>query len=172
LPNASKPESHEICFIPDGDHAGFVAAAAVRRGRVLPTRGPIVDERGVVLGHHDGVHRFTVGQHRGLGNLRGVGPDDRRFVTAIDPATATVTVGGRDDAAVAAFKLADVRWLGPRGDGLTVQVRHRGARIPAVVRDGAPPVVELAEPTVAAPGQAAVLYDGDRVVGGGWVSRL
>lgn len=172
LPNAAKPESHEICFIPDGDHAGFVAAAAVRRGRVLPTRGPIVDDRGAVLGHHDGVHRFTVGQHRGLGNLRGVGPDDRRFVTAIDPATATVTVGGRDAAAVAAFGLADVRWLGPRGDALTVQVRHRGARIPAVVRDGAPPVVELAEPTVAAPGQAAVLYDGDRVVGGGWVSRL
>lgn len=172
LPNAAKPESHEICFVPDGDHAGFVAAAALRRGRPLPTHGDIVDGAGAVLGRHDGVHRFTIGQHRGLGNLRGVGPDDRRFVTAIDPVAATVTVGAREEAAVRRFALADVRWLGPRAAALTVQVRHRGARIGATVVDGDRPVVELAEPTVAAPGQAAVLYDGDRVVGGGWVSRL
>src|SRR5262245_44872821 len=69
LPNAAKPESQEICFVPDGDYARFVAASALRRGRALPAGGSIVDEDGRVLGRHQGVHKFTVGQHRGLGNL-------------------------------------------------------------------------------------------------------
>ena len=171
LPNAAKPESQEICFIPDGDHAGFVAAAALRRGRALPTVGAIVDAAGRELGRHAGVHRFTIGQHRGLGNLRGVGPDDRRYVTALDPLAGTVTVGRAADAAVTRFTLDQPRWLGPRAPGLTVQVRHRGARVPAIVHDGARVELEVAEPVVAAPGQAAVLYAGDRVVGGGWVAR-
>jgi len=172
LPNAGKPESQEICFVPDGDHAGFVAKAALARGRALPTRGPIVDGAGLVLGQHEGVHRFTVGQHKGLGNLRGVGPDDRRFVTAIDPRAGTVTVGARDDAATATLIIDDMRWLGPLADGLTVQLRHRGARLPAtiLVEDGRARAT-LAEPAIAAPGQAAVIYDGDRVVGGGWIAR-
>ena len=171
LPNAAKPESQEICFVPDGDHAGFVARAALTRGRALPTGGAIVDDRGLVLGRHDGVHRFTIGQHKGLGNLRGVGPDDRRFVTAIDPAAGTVTVGARADASVRGFALAEPRWLGPRAATAQVQVRHRGPRVPAQVTVGARVEIELAEPLVAAPGQAAVIYDGDRVVGGGWVAR-
>jgi len=171
LPNAAKPESQEICFIPDGDHAGFVAAAALKRGRALPTAGAIVDERGAVLGRHAGVHRFTIGQHRGLGNLAGVGPDDRRYVTALDPAAGTVTVGARAQATTAGFTLDEPRWLGPLADGLTVQVRHRGARIPADVTVGAEVHVALAEPVTAAPGQAAVIYAGDRVVGGGWIAR-
>ena len=127
--------------------------------------------RGLVLGRHDGVHRFTIGQHKGLGNLRGVGPDDRRFVTAIDPAAGTVTVGARADASVRGFALAEPRWLGPRAATAQVQVRHRGPRVPAQVTVGARVEIELAEPLVAAPGQAAVIYDGDRVVGGGWVAR-
>src|SRR5215207_220607 len=69
LPNAKKEESQEICFVPDGDYAGFVSAQALRKGRTLPSAGAIVDGSGEVVGRHDGVHRFTIGQHRGLGNL-------------------------------------------------------------------------------------------------------
>ena len=69
LPNAAKPESQEICFVPDGDYAGFVSAQALRRGRAMPGPGAIVGDGGAVLGRHDGVHHFTIGQRRGLGNL-------------------------------------------------------------------------------------------------------
>src|SRR5262249_30516624 len=79
LPNAAKRESQEICFVPDGDYAGFVSAQALRRGRPLPMAGAIVDDAGTTLGRHDGVHRFTIGQHRGLGNLT---TKDKLYVTA------------------------------------------------------------------------------------------
>jgi tRNA-specific 2-thiouridylase len=175
LPNAGKPESQEICFVPDGDHAGFVSAQAVRRGRALPGPGAIVGDGGAVLGHHDGVHRFTLGQHRGLGNLT---TRDRLYVTAIDPARAEVRVGPRAAAERTELTIRDLRWLAPPRPRLSasVQVRHRGASIPAEIRvessaAGLRAVVELAEPTVAAPGQAAVIYDGDRVLAGGWIAR-
>jgi tRNA-specific 2-thiouridylase len=171
LPNVGKDESHEICFVPDGDHGGFVARAALARGRAAPGGGDIVDEQGAVVGRHDGVHRFTVGQHRGLGNLRGSG-GERRFVTAIDAAAGTVVVGGRDAASRAALWVDDVRWLGPRAGALAVQVRHRGEARPAIVEEhGARVRVAFADGgAVAAPGQAAVFYDGERVVGGGWIA--
>src|SRR5437868_930360 len=92
LPNAVKPESQEICFVPDGDYAGFVSAQALRRGRAMPGPGAILGDDGAVLGHHEGVHRFTLGQHRGLGNLT---TKDKLYVTAIDPARAEVRVGAR-----------------------------------------------------------------------------
>jgi tRNA-specific 2-thiouridylase len=191
LPNAGKPESQEICFVPDGDHAGFVSAHALRRGRTPPGPGAIVDDAGAVLGRHDGVHRFTLGQHRGLGNLP---TSDRRYVTAIDPARAEVRVGPRAAAERTELAIRDLRWLSPPRAELsaTVQVRHRGAPIRAEIRieadppdppapppshpavDGEPrlrAIVRLAEPTVAAPGQAAVIYDGDRVLAGGWIAR-
>src|SRR5215475_1569097 len=180
LPNADKPESQEICFVPDGDYAGFVSAQALRRGRSLPGPGAIVGDGGAVLGHHDGVHRFTLGQHRGLGNLTS---RDKLYVTAIDPARAEVRVGPRAAAERTELTIRDLRWLAPARPRLSasVQVRHRGAPIPAEIRvepasDGATvsgprAVVELAEPTVAAPGQAAVIYDGDRVLAGGWIAR-
>ncbi len=174
LPVAGKAESQEICFVPDGDHGGFVARAALRRGRALPMAGDIVDERGAVLGRHAGAHRFTVGQHRGLGNLRGVPPSERRYVTAIDPVSGAVTVGDRAATVRREMWIDDVRWLGPRGDGaLTVQVRHRGEPLAATVEDhgGRVRVAWTGDGAIAAPGQAAVIYDGDRVVGGGWVAR-
>ena len=181
LPNAAKPESQEICFVPDGDHAGFVARSALTRGRSLPTTGEIVDAAGAVLGRHGGAHRFTIGQHRGLGNLRGVPPGERRFVTAIDPASGRVTVGDRADASSREVWLDDMRWLGPAvatagagaGAGaLAVQVRHRGERHAAQLEQhGARVRVRFTGAgAVAAPGQAAVVYDGDRVVGGGWIA--
>jgi len=171
LPNAGKPESQEICFVPDGDYAGFVSAQALRRGRAIPGPGSIVGDDGAVLGHHDGVHHFTLGQHRGLGNLT---TKDKLYVTAVDPARAEVRVGTRSAAERSELVIRDLRWLSPPRAQLSaqVQVRHRGTPIAAEVQvatDRA--TVRLAEPTVAAPGQAAVLYDGDRVLAGGWVAR-
>jgi tRNA-specific 2-thiouridylase len=175
LPNAVKPESQEICFVPDGDYAGFVSAQALRRGRSMPSPGAIIGDGGAVLGHHDGVHRFTLGQHRGLGNLT---TKDKLYVTAIDPARAEVHVGARSAAARTELVIRDLRWLSPPRARLSasVQVRHRGAPIPAEIRvdtdqAGDRAIVQLAEPTVAAPGQAAVIYAADRVLAGGWVAR-
>jgi tRNA-specific 2-thiouridylase len=175
LPVADKPESQEICFVPDGDHAGFVARAAVARGRALPVAGEVVDEQGRVLGHHHGVHRFTVGQHRGLGNLRGE-RGARWFVVALEPARGRVVVGTRDAAGGRTLVIDEIRWLGPPADRLAVQLRHRAAPLPvrpiAGGADGARLEVELeGDAAIAAPGQAAVLYDRDRVVAGGWIGR-
>ncbi len=171
LPNAVKPESQEICFVPDGDYAGFVAANALKRGRSLPTAGAIVHEDGRVVGRHDGVHNYTVGQHRGLGNLT---TKDRLYVTAIDPSKGEVRVGPREAAERRELRIRDLRWLAPRREALTatVQVRHRGTPIPAEIRiDGDIASAHLTEPTVAAPGQAAVIYAADRVIAGGWIAR-
>lgn len=171
LPNAVKPESQEICFVPDGDYAGFVAANALKRGRTLPIAGSIVHEDGRVVGSHEGVHKFTVGQHRGLGNLT---TKDKLFVTAIDPARAEVRVGPREAAEKHELAIRDLRWLAEPRAALSaqIQVRHRGTPIPAdITVDGDRAFVRMQQPTVAAPGQAAVLYDGDRVLAGGWIAR-
>lgn len=171
LPNAAKPESQEICFVPDGDYAGFVSAQALRRGRSLPGAGAIVDADGTVVGRHEGTHRFTVGQHRGLGNLT---TQDKRYVTGIDPVRAEVRVGPREAAERSELVIRDLRWLAPPRSRLTahVQVRHRGTPIAAELTiDGDRATARLAQPTVAASGQAAVIYDGDRVLAGGWLLR-
>jgi tRNA-uridine 2-sulfurtransferase len=170
LPNANKPESQEICFVPDGDYAGFVAATALRKGRALPLAGAIVDQRGEQIGRHDGTHRFTVGQHRGLGNLT---TKDKLYVTAIDPARGEVQVGPKTAAERGELTIRDLRWLTTPQAAFraAVQVRHRGTPIPAeveVTSDQAS--IRLSDPTVAARGQAAVIYDGDRVLAGGWIA--
>lgn len=180
LPNAQKPESQEICFVPDGNYAGFVAATALRRGKPLSPAGAVVDADGTVLGRHEGTHHFTVGQHRGLGNLllprdatgRARIPD-KRYVTGIDPIHGEVHVGTRAQCETREITVRDLRWLSnPRGSlSALVQVRHRGTPIPVdatIVDDRA--VLRLAEPTIAAPGQAAVLYADDRVLAGGWIA--
>src|SRR3569623_1031793 len=122
-------------FVLDGDYAGFVAAAALKRGRTLPMAGAIVDTDGTVLGRHDGTHNFTVGQHPGLGNLV-VPPKtsgkarifEKRYVTSIDPAKGEVRVGTRDAAERRALSLRALRWLSPPRATVdaVVQVRHRG----------------------------------------------
>lgn len=169
LPNAVKPESQEICFVPDGDYAGFVSAEALKRGRAMPSPGAIVDASGAILGRHDGAHRFTLGQHRGLGNLT---TKERLYVTGIDPVRAEVIVGPKEAAERTDLVIRDLRWLAPPRATVSaaVQVRHRGTPIPADVRvEGDRAYVTLAEPTVAAQGQAAVIYAGDRVLAGGWL---
>ena len=137
----------------------------------MPGPGKIVHEDGRVVGQHEGVHKFTLGQHRGLGNLT---TKDKLYVTAIDPARAEVRVGPREAAERTELAIRDLRWLAPRRETLeaAVQVRHRGTPIPSTIQvtDGVAHV-RLAEPTVAAPGQAAVVYAGDRVLAGGWIAR-
>ena len=162
---ADKPDSHDICFIADGDTAGFL-------DRQLGTHpGPIVDADGAVVGSHGGHHRFTVGQRKGLGI--GVPADDGRprYVLGISPTTNTVTVGPRDELAVQRIEGIRPTWAlaSPRlgsWRGL-VQVRAHGAALPALIEADAEAVrITLDEPAHGiAPGQAAVAYDGDLVVG-------
>ena len=169
LPNAQKDESQEICFVPDGDYAGFVSAQALRRGRPLPVAGNIVDDKGAVVGRHQGAHNFTIGQHRGLGNLT---TKDKLYVTAVDPEKGEVRVGPKAAAERTEIAIRGLRWLSERRTELSaaVQVRHRGTPIPATIAiENERAIARLTEPTVAAPGQAAVIYDGDRVLAGGWL---
>jgi tRNA-specific 2-thiouridylase len=171
LPNAVKPESQEICFVPDGDYAGFVSAQALKKGRALPMAGAIVDGTGAVLGKHEGTHRYTVGQHRGLGNLT---TKDKLYVTAVDQVRGEVRVGPKAAAERSEITIRDLRWLSAPQTMLSaaVQVRHRGTPIAAELEiDGDRAIVRLAEATVAASGQAAVIYAGDRVLAGGWLER-
>lgn len=170
LPNANKPESQEICFVPDGDHARFVA----QRAGAAPADGDIVDDAGHKIGEHAGVHRFTVGQRRGVG-LGGGG--EPQYVIGVDALLRRVTVGPREKLTAASVRVSQVRWGGPTPAGAfpaAVQVRHRhrpvaGKVVPGVNGEA---LVELNEPTelAAAPGQAAVFYQDDLVVGGGWIS--
>jgi tRNA-specific 2-thiouridylase len=169
VPNADKPESQEICFIPDGDHKAFVEA---RGGSGRP--GVVVDaESGAVVSAHPGTHRFTVGQRRGLPG----GAADRRFVLRIDAATGTVHVGPRAHLGRTDVRVADVRWLGaPPRERLrcAVQIRHHATPVAAWLEPAGDGSVEvrLDEPALGvAPGQAAVFYDpADAVIGGGWIA--
>jgi tRNA-specific 2-thiouridylase len=171
LPVADKAESQEICFVPDGDHAGFVAARAPSRP------GAIVDRAGAVVGEHAGVHRFTVGQRRGLGAIApapGAAPAVR-YVVAIDALRARVVVGGADELGRRRIEVDEVSWWrAPDGPfDAAVQIRHRHAPRPARVEpagDGRARVIFHQPERAVAPGQAAVFYDGERVVGGGFIA--
>ncbi|MCB9689651.1 MAG: tRNA 2-thiouridine(34) synthase MnmA [Alphaproteobacteria bacterium] len=167
LPVADKPESQEVCFLPDDDHTSFVRAARPD----LPAAGDIVTEDGAVVGQHDAWYRFTIGQRRGLNVALGrpafvlrVEPDSRRVVVTTEPhrlGSMGLVAGG------AVFVDA------PEADRpVQVRVRHRGELAPARVRTSSDGRFEVAfeEPVRAvAPGQAAVVYDGPRVLGGGFV---
>jgi tRNA-specific 2-thiouridylase len=177
LPNADKAESQEICFVPDGDQAGFVARVAAKAAGA-PARGEIVGRDGTVLGEHDGVHHFTVGQRRGLGQSFGREPS---YVVSVDALRRRVVVGPAEDLLRASLRVEAVRWPGgapPAGSELRahVQLRHRGTPAPArIVPDAATGTAEVifdAPVRTVAPGQAAVFYDGenDVVLGGGWVA--
>lgn len=171
LPNAAKAESQEICFVPDGDYAGFVEKHALGRRR-LPLAGAIVDEDGAEVGRHPGTHRFTVGQRKGLGAAADGSP---RYVVRVDADRREVIVGPRQAAESRAFGVRDVRWFGPPPEGpraCTVQVRHRQAPVGCqVALSGELAQVAVATPVIAAPGQAAVFFDGDAVLGGGWIAQ-
>jgi tRNA-specific 2-thiouridylase len=168
LLTADKRESQEICFVPDGDYL------AVLRNRLPPDApalqpGPIVTASGERVGEHAGFAGYTVGQRRGLPS----GGDRPLYVTAIRPATREVVVGGEADLEAWSVVLETVNWLaeplGP-GERCEIQVRHRAAPVRAAVVAAATDAVELAllaPARAVAPGQSGVLYDGDRVLGGG-----
>lgn len=169
LATAEKLESQEICFVPDGDVAG--AVDRIRPGRA-PGTGDVVDRAGSVIGRHAGIHALTVGQRRGLGLSRG----RRSYVTALDAETNRAVVGDADDLLARGARIDGISW----GAGVParaslhadVQVRHRGEAVPARLEIvGEHAVVAHFERSVRAvtPGQAAVFYTGDQVLGGGWI---
>jgi tRNA-specific 2-thiouridylase len=168
LPVAEKPDSQEICFVPDDDYAAFVG----RRGAALP--GPIVDEHGRVLGTHDGIHHFTIGQRKGLG-LSSSPTGAPMYVLALQPDAGAVVVGPRKALERTSLTASGVNWIvepTPAPRQVTAQIRHRHRAAAAIVRPlpGGRAETVFAEPQLAiTPGQAVVWYDGDVVVGGGWI---
>jgi len=173
LPVADKPDSQEICFIPDHDYAKFVTAhlppAAGAPGR-------IVDEGGRVLGRHDGVHRFTVGQRKGLGLSGSSGTGGAPvYVLALDAADQRVVVGPKSSLERTTLTASAVNWMRREpADPLrvTAQIRHRHVPASATVRSIEPRRASLifdAPQIAVTPGQAVVFYQDDVVVGGGWI---
>jgi tRNA-specific 2-thiouridylase len=166
LPTTHKPESMEICFVPDGDYAGFVEKVAGPQ-----PKGEVVDREGKVLAQHGGVHRFTVGQRKGLG----VSHPLPLYVERIEAASNRVVVGPAEGTLRSVFRLLQPAWVHeqpPADRQVQVKIRHRHTPQAAFVRNREDGAVEvcLAEPARAVtPGQAAVFYDGDQVLGGGWI---
>lgn len=174
---AEKPDSQDICFVPDGDYARVVER--LRPGAIEP--GEIVHVDGTVLGRHDGIIHFTVGQRRGL-DIGGTAA--RLYVVRVDAATRRVIVGPREALGRTEFRLRAVNWLGKPGadeggvpeDGVRVVVKVRNSFRPAAATafgtgGGAARVVLDAPVDGVAPGQACVFYDGERMLGGGWITR-
>lgn len=158
LSTAQKPESMDICFVGQGDYRGFLQATAPDAFRP----GPVVDTSGEVVGRHDGVAGFTVGQRRGLG----VAVGDPRYVVNIDSTRATVVIGARRHLEVGSVHLRGITFSdGPVEGGVMVQYRAHGETVPAVLA-GSTLVFEYAQEGVA-PGQTVAFYAGDRVLGGG-----
>jgi len=174
LPVAEKPDSQEICFVPNGDYAAFIDAYFREQG-IAPdrTQGEIIDTEGRVLGEHGGVHRFTVGQRRGLGIAAG----EPLYVIATEPAAQRVIVGRNDDLLRASLSVKDVNWISiaPINTPVRANVRIRNKHLPApaTISPATEPTrveVHFDEPQRAVtPGQAAVFYSGELVLGGGWI---
>jgi tRNA-uridine 2-sulfurtransferase len=191
---AEKPDSQEICFVPGGDYKRFIDAYLNEQGEQLPdTSGELVTTDGRVLGHHEGVHNFTVGQRKGLGVATG----SPLYVININGAEGKVTVGGNDDLLSRTLIARDVNWIAI--DDLREELKRRavdtrvepppsavsGLRVQAKIRHRHEPAPALLEPApngevrvtfdepqrAITPGQAVVFYDGDLVVGGGWIAE-
>jgi tRNA-specific 2-thiouridylase len=170
---AIKPDSQEICFIPGGDYKKFISAYLSEQGEEIPdTAGELVSSSGDVIGHHTGVHNFTIGQRKGLG----VASPDPLYVIQIDNASHRVTVGSDAEATTRTLRARDLNWISiPNLDGelrVRAKIRHRHEPAWATIRPISPSEVEATfdDPQRAVtPGQAAVFYHEDEVVGGGWI---
>jgi len=171
---ADKDDSQEICFVPNGDYAAFLEAYLRETGAAPDgTGGDIVSADGRTLGRHDGIHRFTVGQRRGLGVAAG----EPLYVIATDPQSRRVTVGGPDALLRGRFFARGVNWVSIAGADqpvhVEVKIRNKHAAAPATLQPTANPerveVVFDAPQRAVTPGQAAVFYQGDLVLGGGWI---
>jgi tRNA-specific 2-thiouridylase len=175
LPVADKPDSQDICFVPNGSYAQVVEK--LRPEAVIP--GDIVDTDGRVVGHHEGIIHYTVGQRRGLG-IGGRDPEsDPLYVIRLDAAAHRVVVGPKAALGRERLRLSGVNWLGGdvpavAGEGLAVKIRSTMEPVPATVMrsaDGSAEVVFQDLQFGVSPGQACVIYAGDRVLGGGWIER-
>ncbi|NLW83668.1 MAG: tRNA 2-thiouridine(34) synthase MnmA [Phycisphaerae bacterium] len=161
-----KPDSQEICFVPDGDYRAILKGRAERALRP----GPILDEAGKVLGTHDGCGLFTIGQRRGIR----IAAAEPLYVLSIDPQQRSITIGPKVSLACCGLRAGGANWLAdvPETFDCTIQIRynHRGAAGTVRRLDDECFEVAFDEPVDAVtPGQAAVLYDGDKVLGGGWI---
>ena len=174
LPVAEKGDSQEICFVPNGDYKAFIEAYCREQNIPLDNMGgDIITSDGQVLGEHSGYHSFTVGQRRGLGVATG----EPLYVISTEPETRRVVVGRETDLQTASFTASGVNWISipaihaPR----RAQVRIRNRHVPAgatlsPVGDDSRVAVQFDQPQRAVtPGQGAVFYDGDLVLGGGWI---
>ena len=173
LPVAAKQDSQEICFVPNGDYGAFIAAYAKEQGLTLPAAdGEIVTQSGEVVGRHAGFHNYTVGQRRGLG----VAAREPLYVIATEPAANRVKVGGPEDLLTTRLTVRDMNWISiaEPAEAIRAQVRIRNRHVPAPatlrVKDGFVDVeFDEAQRAVTA-GQGAAVYDGDLVLGGGWIA--
>jgi tRNA-specific 2-thiouridylase len=170
---AEKPDSQEICFIPGGDYKQFLTAYLEEQGEQLPeTAGELTDSSGQVLGRHEGIFNFTVGQRKGLG----VSSPTPLYVLNIDPASHRVTVGADEELATRTLRARGLNWISipalTSPMRVRIKIRHRHEPAWATLEPaGADEVLAtFDEPQRAVtPGQSAVFYDGDEVVGGGWI---
>jgi len=173
---AEKKESQEICFVPDGDYAGFIdryleAEDATER---LPGAGEIVDTSGRIVGRHEGIHRYTVGQRRGIG----IANEKPLYVISINSDRNRVTVGAAEELLSTEFIAAGINWIAfedpaePLRAEVRVRYRHTAAAATITPLPDARARIVFDEPQRAiTPGQATVFYRGDEVVGGGWIVR-
>lgn len=167
IPVAHKPDSMEICFVPNDDYAAWLEV----RGTVAPP-GNFIDQQGNVLGRHKGIHCYTLGQRRGLG----VSGPHRYFVSAIDPERNTVTLSDGGDLGRTEVVCSNLNWLGtgpaPERFDCTVRLRHsrRADPVTVTIEDGKRVCIQAQEPLRApTPGQLAVFYEGERVLGSAWI---
>lgn len=171
LPVSSPEESQDLCFAPDNGYAEFVE----KRRPDIRRPGPIIDTKGKVVGQHEGFYRYTIGQREGLG----VASDERLYVKAIYPETNVIVVGRREEVTVPRCRVTDVTWIAgqPPTDGLRCEIqlryRHSGASAELKLFEGGRVVeANFTEPQFGVtPGQAAVFYDGEEVLGGGWIAN-
>jgi len=170
LPVPEKPESQQLCFLQGEEQGSFID----RRLSELSLAGNMVDSVGNVVRRHEGIHHYTIGQRRGLGVAAG----EPQYVTAIDPATNLVRIGSNEELMKSSMRVEQVNWVGitaPLEDlAGRVRIRSRHEETAATIRpSGDGVVVEFAESQRAiTPGQAAVFYNGDLLLGGGWIARV
>jgi tRNA-uridine 2-sulfurtransferase len=166
---ADKPDSVEICFVPDGDHARLIRERRPDQSKA----GTLVDTAGAVLGGHDGIERFTIGQRKGLGIATG----ERRYVLRIVPASGEVVLGTREELLAPGLRANQVNWLGEPSTepfSCAIKIRYRHHATPGTVTllpEGQARVAFSTPQSAVTPGQAVVFYDGSRVLGGGWIEE-